>query len=197
MKNGVYLIVDTEFTGQHPEKHGLIQIAMLCLDARFETLDSYESFVRPPAEVELDPESMAVNGITAEQIASGLSYNALCLEIIAFLKKNFDGKAITIGQFYPAEFMYLNNVFGRCGYDRLLMDELLGNDFIDTKVLANWANAKARLNDHPLPFPKTSLSKPGGLKDTFGISPDKYTSHTAMGDVLATLEVIKQFLTKD
>jgi hypothetical protein len=37
----------------------------------------------------------------------------------------------------------------------------LGNDIIDTKSIANQANAIARYNAMPLPFKSTSLSKPG------------------------------------
>ena len=69
---------------------------------------------------------------------------------------------------------------------------LKGNDIIDTKALANSINARALLKGRPAPFPVTSLSKPGGLKELFGIT--AYQAHSALGDVLATREVLIKLL---
>ena len=33
-KNGVYLIIDTETTGLHPARHGLIELAAAALDEK-------------------------------------------------------------------------------------------------------------------------------------------------------------------
>lgn len=68
----------------------------------------------------------------------------------------------------------------------------LGNDIIDTKSIANQANAIARYNNIPLPFKSTSLSKPGGLAEVLHIS--DYTAHTARGDIMATREALLKFL---
>jgi len=47
-----------------------------------------------------------------------------------------------------------------------------------------------------IPFKLTSLSKLGGLKDKLGIDQNKFQAHDAMGDVLATLEVLKVLVFK-
>jgi DNA polymerase III epsilon subunit-like protein len=188
MKQGKYLLMDTEFSGPHPEKHGMTEIAVAALDEKFEVLDTYQTYVCPPVGFEMDEESMHVSGITLEQINSGISYSELCEKLIDFIKTNFEGKPVAAGQFYPAEFMFLNYIFGVCGYGRLLMDEYLGNDFLDTKVIVNYLNAKARLSGEEMPFPITSLSKPGGLKEKLGIT--GFQAHTALGDVMATREVL-------
>ena len=54
------------------------------------------------------------------------------------------------------------------------------------------ANVKAELKGEEIPFPVTSLSKKGGLKDKFGLQ--EYQAHDALGDVLATRDVLIKLL---
>ena len=61
-------------------------------------------------------------------------------------------------------------------------------------MIANLLNMQARYRGESEFFGSTSLSKPGGLKDRFGISGSQYAAHTAMGDVMATIEVLRRFV---
>jgi DNA polymerase III epsilon subunit-like protein len=74
--------------------------------------------------------------------------------------------------------------------------DLLGNDIIDTKCIVNTLNLMAHLKGESLPFPITSLSKPGGLKDILGIDESMFVAHDALGDCEATLEVLKRLVSR-
>ena len=191
-KAGRYLVVDTETTGLHPARHGLIELAAAALDGQLILLDAFQADVCPPEGVEYDPEALQINGFTLERIRAGISYRMVCERFLNFLNKYFSAEPIVIGQFYPFDYAFLEQVFSTSGYRDGLAAAFKGNDIIDTKALANSINAHALLKERPVPFPVTSLSKPGGLKERFGIT--AYQAHSAMGDVLATREVLIKLL---
>lgn len=64
-----------------------------------------------------------------------------------------------VGQYITADIAFLASVFANARKPNLYLK--LGNDIIDTKSIANQANAIARYNNMALPFKSTSLSKPG------------------------------------
>lgn len=70
-----------------------------------------------------------------------------------------ENKPILVGQYITADIVFLSSVFDKSR--RAALMETLGNDIIDTKSIANQANAIARYNNIKLPFQSTSLSKPG------------------------------------
>lgn len=192
-KIGKYIIIDTETTGLHPNKHGLIQLAAIALEKDLEVVSSFNVDVRPPDTVAIAPESLEINHFTAERISNGISYADTASMFLEFLEANFDEKPMAVGQFYPFDFAVLENVFTSVGYEDKIMQTWLGNDFIDTKGLANALNLKAKIHGRPLPFPSTSLSKPEGLRKILNLSP-YLTVHDALGDVLATREALVKLL---
>ena len=191
-KAGHYLVIDTETTGLHPAQHGLIEIAAAALDGQLILLDTFQADVCPPEGVEFDSEALQINGFTIERIRAGISYRMACEQFLNFLNKHFSAEPIVIGQFYPFDYAFLEQMFSTCGYGDGLAAAIKGNDLIDTKALANSINVRALLKGKPAPFPVTSLSKPGGLKELFGIT--AYQAHSALGDVLATREVLLKLL---
>ena len=191
-KNGAYLIIDTETTGLHPAKHGLIELAAAALDQKLDVIETFQADVCPPAGCEIDPEAMQVNGFTRERINRGISYAVVCERFREFIMKHFSAEPVVIGQFYPFDYAFLDQVFSASGYGDGFAAVVKGNDFIDTKALANSLNLRALLKGQPKPFASTSLSRPGGLKDRFGAM--GHQAHTALGDVLATREVLIKLL---
>jgi DNA polymerase III epsilon subunit-like protein len=192
--NAKYIIIDTETTGLFFEKHGLIQVAAIVLDKELNELDTYCQDICPPDGFEVSEEAMTLTGFTLERIAKGKSYEEFCQEFLKFLKRCFPTtKPIAIGQFYCFDWAFLNKVFAS---QNLLVElnEILSNDFLDTKALVNSLNLKAEFNGQKIPFPITSLSKPGGLKDTLGISQDKFVAHDALGDCQATKAVLVELI---
>ena len=194
--SAIYLVIDTETTGWSPHTNGMIEFAGVCMDASLEITDSLVVDIRPPEGTAVREESLQITGFTRERIAQGMSYEDFCVLFREFIAKNFTKKPIVIGQFYPFDYAFMTSVFDKGGHPEYTEDNIFGNDFVDTKVIANLLNMQARYRSEPEPFPSTSLSKAGGLKERFGIAGAEYAAHTAMGDVLATREVLKRFVEK-
>lgn len=158
----------------------------------FEIVGEFFMDLCPPDNVIIDPKSLEYNGFTLDRIAAGKSYEEFCDYFDAFFQTHFpEGKKpIIIGQYITADIAFLGSIFYNARRNSLY--EKLGNDIIDTKSIANQANAIARYNKIPLPFASTSLSKPGGIADILHIT--DYTAHTAKGDIMATREALLKFL---
>lgn len=189
---GTYLVIDLEMTGLNPFQHGVIEVWAFVLNEAFEIIGEFFMDLCPPDNIIIDPDSLAYNGFTLDRIAGGKSYEEFCDFWEAFMGTYFpdEKKPILIGQFIAADIAFLGSVFHHARKNKLY--EKLGNDIIDTKSIANQANAIARHNAHPLPFKSTSLSKSGGITDTLHIT--DYEAHTARGDIMATREALMKFL---
>ncbi len=193
MKNGVYLGIDTEFTGQHPHKNALIELAMIVLDKDLKEIAHFQTLVHVPEGAEITKESMSINKLDLDKVeAEGISYAKLVQQIIKFVKKHFDEKPILFAHFIPMDFAYLNYIFGSVDKDKLFWKELIGHNIIDTKVLANSINLLQIRKGHKPVFKSTSLSNKGGLTEILGVS--DYEAHTALGDIRATREVLIKLL---
>lgn len=193
MKKGVYLGIDAEFTGQHPHKNALIELAMIVLDKDLKEIAHYQTLVQVPEGFEITEEAMRVNKLDLERVeAEGVSYAELVQQIIKFVRKYFKDKPILFAHFITMDFAYLNYIFGSLDKDKLFWKELIGHNVIDTKVLANTINL-LQINKGKEPmFKSTSLSNPGGLTDIFNIK--DYEAHTALGDIRATKQVLVELL---
>lgn len=193
MKKGIYLAIDTEFTGQHPHKNALVEIAMLALDQDLNEIAHYQTLVQVPAGFEITKESMHINKLDLNKVESdGISYEKLVKQITKFVRRYFSDKPILLAHFIPMDFAYLNYIFGSVDKDKLFWKDLIGHSTIDTKVLANTINLlQIRKGQEPI-FKSTSLSSPGGLTDVLGIT--DYEAHTALGDARATKEVLIKLL---
>jgi DNA polymerase III epsilon subunit-like protein len=189
-----YLLIDTETTGLFFTQNGLIQAAGLILDNKLNEIERFCIDICPDQPYEISQESIEITGFTMERINAGMSYQDFCEFFLAILKKHFpERKPIMIAQFLPFDYSYLYAVFGKRNMHQELCDRL-GNDFIDTKCNVNAVNLMAELRGDPIPFPSTSLSKPGGLKDKLGINQSAFTAHDALGDCEATLAVLKKLI---
>lgn len=184
--------MDLEMTGLNPFQHGVIEVGMMILDDQFEIIGELLMDLYPPENIMIDREALIYNGFTIDRIAAGHSYEEFCDIYAGFFATYFPGdtKPIIVGQYVTADITFLMSVFYHSRRDSFSMK--LGNDIIDTKSIANQANAIARYKNAPLPFKSTSLSKPGGLGEFFHVEP--YKAHTARGDMLATREVLMKFL---
>ncbi len=189
-----YLLLDTETTGLLLTQNGLIQAAGIVLDDRLNEVFRFCVDICPDQPFEINSFSLEMTGFTLERIKAGISYKRFCDYFLALVKEYFPlTKPILIGQFLPFDYGFLHIVFGKCNMEEELC-EFLGNDFIDTKSIVTSLNLKAKMLDNKIPFPITSLSKPGGLKDILKIDSSKYTAHDALGDCEATLEVLKKII---
>jgi DNA polymerase III epsilon subunit-like protein len=193
-KQGVYAVADLETTGLLPGYHGIVQVCIVVLNKDFEVLDTFETDVNPPTSYVIDPQALEFNGMTLEQIKLGISYPDAASQILTFLDKYFDESPTWIGQFYPFDFAGLLDMMIKTNNNEGFL-KFFSNKFLDTKVIAGYLNLKAQKENNPLPFPTSlSLSNTGGLKDTLGVSQTDFPAHTALGDVLATREVLMRLL---
>ncbi len=158
---GTYLVLDLEMTGLNPFEHGVIEVGAVVLNDTFDIIGEFYMDLCPPDNILIDPKSLEYNGFTLDRIAVGKSYEEFCDYWDGFLKTYFSGerKPIMVGQFVTADIAFLGSIFANARRSSLY--EKLGNDIIDTKSIANQANAIARYNKMTLPFQSTSLSKPG------------------------------------
>lgn len=180
-------------TGLNPFQHGVIEVGAVVMDDQFEIIGDFHMDLCPPDNVIIDPASLEYNGFTLDRIAAGKSYEEFCDYWDGFYETYFDAetrKPIIIWQYITADIAFLGSVFEHARRDKLYLK--LGNDIIDTKSIANQANAIARYNKIPLPFTSTSLSKPGGIASRMNIT--WYEPHTAHGDIMATREALLKFL---
>lgn len=187
-----YIIIDTETSGLWPGYNGLIEFAAAVVDSNLQIIDTITIDINPPEDAVIDPVSLKINNFTVERIRKGLDYDTACSEIAQFINRYFLTKnPIFVGQFYPFDYAFLVDLFVQTGKIQEL-GNFMSNRFIDTKSAVMMANIRAEAQGGPKPFPSTSLSSPGGLKDQLGIK--DYESHTALGDVLATHEVLVKLI---
>ena len=178
-------------TGLNPFRHGVIEVGMMVMDEKFEIIGEFFMDLCPPPTIVIDPEALEYNGFSLDRIAAGRSYEEFCEFFAVFFGTYFaDREPIIVGQYVTADLSFLASVFYLSRKHSLYLK--LGNDILDTKSMANEKNAVARYLGKDLPFTSTSLSKPGGLSEKFGVS--GYQAHTARGDILATREVLMGFL---
>ncbi len=190
MSKSTYLVIDTETTGTDFSKHGLIQIAALALNKKFFIKDQFVIDVNPPEGTEITEFSLELTGFSLDRIKKGKSYRQAAEELNQFVSKNFKDKPIMIAQFYPFDYAFTQILLTATGMDKDIFDR----NFIDTKSLANVFNAKARLEGREPVFGITSLSKKRGLKNSLGIEKNKFLAHDALGDCLATREVLVKLM---
>jgi DNA polymerase III epsilon subunit-like protein len=196
-KQGFYAVADLETGGLLPGYHGVTQCCIVVLDEKFAVLDTLEIDINPPDNYQLDPEALQFNGMTLEQIHAGVTYPEAASKIIAYLGKHFESSPTWVGQFFPFDFAGLLDLMIQTKNHESFL-KYFSNKFLDTKVIAGYLNLKAQHQNKPLPFPNSlSLSSAGGLKDTLGVSQTDFKAHTALGDVLATKEVLKKLIELD
>lgn len=191
-QNPTYVIIDTETSGLWPHRHGLIEFAAAVVSEDLRLLDTLAFDVCPPENTEIDPVSLKINKFTEQRIKNGVSYSVACTKITDFLNIHFSLRSpIFVGQFYPFDYAFLVDMYVAAGRVQEL-EGFMSNKFVDTKSTALMANAAARYAGKTEPFPSTSLSSPGGLKDTLGVG--THEAHTALGDVLMTYEVLVKLI---
>ena len=149
---------------------------MMVMNEKFDIIGELFMDLCPPPNIVIDPEALKYNGFSLDRIAAGKSYEEFCDFFQVFFQTHFpDKEPILVGQYIAADISFLASLFHHARRPSLYLK--LGNDIIDTKSMANEKNAVARYEGTELPYRSTSLSKPGGLAETLGIS--GYDAHTA------------------
>lgn len=83
-------------TGLNPFRHGVIEVGMMAMDEKFQIIGELFMDLCPPANIVIDPESLAYNGFTLDRIASGRSYEEFAEFFEIFMDTYFPNKTIPI-----------------------------------------------------------------------------------------------------
>ncbi len=160
--------VDVETTGLSPDKGARVcEIALLCSEGEREVA-RFESLVHPQQPI--PPEVIAVHGITDAMVAEAPVFAALLPDISELLQG-----AVVVGHNVHFDLRFLRHEWHVAG------EELPECVAIDTLSLARTY----------FDFSRNGL---GAIAAALGI--DHTAAHRAMGDVLATWNVLQHFVAK-
>ncbi len=161
-----FVILDTETTGLEPEKgHTVVEVAAQRVENRKVT-GEFVSFVKPGPVV--DPEALAVNGITMEMLQDAPDAAEVLPKLMEFL-----GSDALVGHYLAFDLGFLNAHLLRLGLPRL------NNPTFDTKDLAQ------RL----LILPSYALQNIANF-----LKVERSGTHRALADVETTREVLFMLL---
>lgn len=174
-------IIDIETGGFSKEKNGICEIGMLIIDDQYRVIGQFCTLIQPyPREgsdelVTYEDKAMAVNGITMDMLSDCDFHPTYVCNIINFLLiqnqvDTFIGHNIDV-----FDKPWLGYFFKSWGGDRSLDFNTVATE--DTLTIAK--ELLPGLTSHSLP----------NLCKHFGIT--NHSSHRAMGDCMATLEVYK------
>lgn len=89
----LYIYPDVETTGKKTPQARIIEVGAVVLNEKFEEIDSFSSLANPgfDAMLEADPESMAINGISHDEVAAAPPSDQVARAFEAFLDKHWGG----------------------------------------------------------------------------------------------------------
>ena len=173
-------IIDIETGGFSISKNGVCEIAVMAFTPTFEVLEEYQSYIKPYQRelgsdelVSYKEDSMAVNGITMDQLENGNDVDCVIIEFFQFLERNKVSTIIAHNKAFDIPRLnYLGKRFAAMDLDHLEQLCTLELSKCHAHGLAN----------HKL----ETMCK------YFGIVNEQ--AHSALGDVKATFELYKKLL---
>jgi DNA polymerase III subunit epsilon len=179
------LWIDTETTGTDPTLHSVIQIAnIIDIDGKVE--DKFVFNVQPHPDFEINEESIAVHGISKEQMQAFPEMKSIHANLLQKWNKYIDkfnknDKFIVAGQKINFDIDFLSHFFMR------LNDNYLGS-YLDFRARIELLELTKGLR--MLDIIKSSTLKLETLCNEFGIS---IQAHNAMSDIEATRNLYYYF----
>lgn len=174
------VVVDTETGGLDPLQFSILSVGLVSWDGAHRM----ELFVAEP-EIRCDPRSLAVNGLDPAWIrANGLPPAEACKAIDGFLDRmGVERPIIAAGHNIAFDIAFLRRLYALGGAS-------IPSDFshrtVDTHTLL-WALAARGV------LPPDVRSSDAAFAH-FGVAPPEGTRHTALGDALATRELLRHLL---
>ncbi len=180
---GPVVVLDTETGGVDPAAHSLLSVALVSLDGARQL----EFFVREP-EIFSVPESMAVNGLDlAEVEARGLLPAQACDALEGFLREErarAGGRApLLAGHNISFDIAFLKRLYRLAGRSA---EGVFSHRSLDTHTLMWTLAAMGAL-------PPEACGSDGAFRH-YGVEPPAALRHTALGDAVATRELLLEAL---
>lgn len=175
------LIIDTEASGLDPLKHSLLSVGLCTLHQD----TSLEIYIKEPSII-ADPRAMAIHGIRLETIDElGLKPYEACLRIEQFLSTHFneDNPILLAGHNIAFDVNYLKRLYRLA--DRALPSQL-SHRVVDTHSLL-WGLALSGQ------IPEKACSSDGAF-EYFNCAPPEALRHSALGDALATKQLLLEIV---
>ena len=177
------VVFDTETGGLDPLTHIILSIGLVSFDGDRRK----EIFVREP-EIVTHPRSMLVNGIDLDWIRhNGLSPRGAVAEVEAFLDAVAPNRpelpAMLVGHNVAFDMAYMRRMYSMAA---MPFPREFSHRSVDTHTLL-WSLAVAGT------LPNDATSSDGAFK-YFQIEPPPEARHTALGDALATRDLLEQLL---
>ena len=179
MKKHNLAFVDVETTGLDPEKHEIIELALVLVRQKgdkgneFEVIEEFEIKIKPEFIGRADPQALKVNGYDPSQ---WIFASTLAEAMKVFGEKTKD-----------AIFVAHNMTFDYAFIDKAFKQTSVPNEMFYAK-LDTISMAYAKLHNNPM-VEKFRLQK---LCEYFGVENAK--AHTALSDTRALFEVYKHLM---
>ncbi|AUB81349.1 hypothetical protein THSYN_10565 [Candidatus Thiodictyon syntrophicum] len=175
------VIIDIETTGANPIRNDVLAVGLVPLN---DATRSFVVYVRPPAP-QWNPFAQANFQKFAETWESqAVSPVAACAAIEGYLAQEFHGEVVTpIGHNIGFDVAFLRKLAFLGGRDEL---EAVSRRALDTHTMLYLLFLQGRI-------PSSALSSDGAFEH-FGIAVASHARHTALGDALATRELVIKLL---
>jgi DNA polymerase III epsilon subunit-like protein len=184
--------VDVETTGTDPQKHEIIQIALVPLapdlTPRKDVLPFYTE-IAPMHPEWADPEAMRVCKLDVDKLLETAMDQWRVADLFEewFERLNLPWRKqiLPLAHNFPFEAGFLRAWLGSLSYEHFFFG------YRDTMTIANMLNDIADMNNEPRPFPKVSLTY---LCSQLMV--ENRNPHDALGDAVATAECYKKLVTR-
>jgi DNA polymerase-3 subunit epsilon len=172
------VVCDTETGGIDPHRDSILSVALVTGDGDRQM----EIFVREP-DLRITPESRKIHGITERFIkANGQSPGAVCDALDAFVAP-IGRKAIMAGHNIAFDVAFLRRLYRIANR---VPPRWVARRTIDTQTLLWALTSKRRIP------PDTTKSSPAF--EHFGVAPPDEHRHSALGDALATRDLLEHIM---
>jgi DNA polymerase III epsilon subunit-like protein len=179
--------IDVETTGLDPKHAEIIQIAVVPLDEKLRPGDQlFYMNVRPDHPEWADPKSLAINGLTVEDLEDAPSQERVADMLMEWAEKflPFGRKFIPLCHNYIFEHGFLNAWLGKKAFEHLFHYHPR-----DAMSLGISMKDRAGLLGQPVPFESVGLPN---LCKHYGIVNDK--PHDALADAIAEADLYRAML---
>ncbi|MBU0551587.1 3'-5' exonuclease [Myxococcota bacterium] len=178
MRSPDFFVLDTETGGLDPLQHSLLTVGLVSGDGATQV----ELLIREP-QIHAEPRALAINHVDLAQIeAEGLSPTLACVAIEGFLGTLPEG-AMMVGHNVAFDIAFLRRLYGLAARP---IPKALSHRSVDTHSLL-WALARAGR------LPMTATGSDGAFAH-FQIAPPPDLRHTALGDAIATRDLVERLL---